>query len=394
VGTTSGGQTIMLMNTGTAPLGIAAVGVSPEFPLLSDSCNAGASVPVGGGCTLNIGFAPIAAGTRTGEITIYDDAGDSPQKIHLTGTGILEAPTVTVVHPNAAGEKLFNGTPFIIEWHAADAAIRTIDVFMSTNGGTVYTPVAGCTGLPGTARRCIWATPGPVTTKGRIRVVATDAAGNSAVDASDANFSIVSGSGVMSVSRPNTALTWLIGTMQQLKWTHNLGLNASVSVEVSRDNGATWAPVAASAQSGTASSGLLSWQVTGPATAYGRIRVSALNLPVSDISDVPFTIAAPLITVTQPNSNVNWPRGSSQTIRWTHNIGLNAPVSIDLSRDGGVTWEVLVASIPNCAATSGVFSWVVTGPLTTQGRVRVSGLSVAVSDVSNVNFRITAPVVP
>ena len=115
----------------------------------------------------------------------------------------------------------------------------------------------------------------------------------SARDASDANFSIVSGSGVITVSRPNTALTWAIGTKQQLKWIHNLGLNAWVKVEVSRDNGATWAVVAASVQSATGSTGLLPWQVTGPATSQGRIRVSALNIPVSDISNVRFRIAAP-----------------------------------------------------------------------------------------------------
>jgi hypothetical protein len=204
-------------------------------------------------------------------------------------------PVVTVLRPNAAGEKLFTGTQFVIEWNAADdVAIDTIDVFVSTNGGTTYTPVAGCVALPGTARRCIWATPCPMTTKGRIRVMATDAAGNSAMDASDANFTIVSGSGVIAVSRPNTALTWAIGTVQQLKWIHNLGLNAWVDVEVSRDNGATWALVAASVKSGTGSSGWLPWQVTGPATRQGRIRVSAVNVSVSDVSNVNFRITAPV----------------------------------------------------------------------------------------------------
>ena len=204
-------------------------------------------------------------------------------------------PTVRVLRPNAAGEKLFTGTQFTIEWNADDdIAIDTIDVFVSTNGGAVYTPVAGCVGLPGTARRCVWAAPSPITSKGRIRVIATDAAGKSAMDASDGNFKIVSGSGVITVTRPNTAVTWAIGTVQQLKWNHNLGVNAWVSVEVSRDNGATWAVVAASVESATASSGLFPWRVTGPATSQGRIRVSALNGPVSDISNVRFRIAPPL----------------------------------------------------------------------------------------------------
>ena len=207
IGTTSSGQTVMLMNTGTAPLHIAFVLVDAEFPLLSNSCHAGASVPVGGGCTLNIAFSPAAPGLRRGVITIHDDARDSPHAIDLTGLARrrvdLRPPTVTVVRPNAADETLFTTTPFTIRWNAADnIAVERMDVFVSTNGGKAYTPVAGCTGLPGTARDCMWATPGPVTTRGRIRVVATDAAGNSAADASDANFSIVRGHGVITVSRP------------------------------------------------------------------------------------------------------------------------------------------------------------------------------------------------
>ena len=128
-------------------------------------------------------------------------------------------------------------------------------------------------------------------------------------------------------------------------------MNARVNVEVSRDNGATWALVAASVQSGTGSSGRLRWPVTGPATTRGAYESARSNGPVSDISNVPFTIAPPLITVTRPNGNVNWTTGSSQTIRWTHNLGLDAPMSIELSRDGGTTWEVLVASTPQPPVT-------------------------------------------
>src|SRR2546426_1040597 len=38
-------------------------------------------------CTINVTFTPIATGTRTGAITITDDASDSPQTVSLTGTG-------------------------------------------------------------------------------------------------------------------------------------------------------------------------------------------------------------------------------------------------------------------------------------------------------------------
>jgi hypothetical protein len=60
-----------------------------------------------------------------------------------------------------------------------------------------------------------------------------------------------------------------------------------------------------------------------------------------------------------------------------------------LSRDGGATWSVVVASRVNSANASGTYSWTVTGPATTTGRVRVSWVGDAtVTDISNVNFQI------
>jgi len=297
LGTTSGSQTVILTNTGAAPLSIGGVLVNAEFPLLGSSCRRGTSVPVGGSCTLAIAFSPGGIGIRTGAVIIRDDAGDSPQAIRLTGLGTQQVdvtpPTVRVVRPNTAGEKLFTATPFTIRWDAADdVALGRMDVFVSTNGGAVYTPVRGCAGLPGTARECTWTTPGPVTTRGRIRVVATDAAGHSAADVSDANFSIVSGHAVISVTRPNTALTWPIGTTQQLTWTQNLGINAPVSIELSRDGGSTWERLAAPVSSSSATSGTFGWRVTGPPTTHGRIRVSGLDVAVGDVSNVNFRITA------------------------------------------------------------------------------------------------------
>ena len=304
-------------------------------------------------------------------------------------------PTVTVLRPNAAGERLFTGTPFVIEWTAADNdQIASIDVLASIDGGSNYDPVPGCTGLSGATRRCTWMSPGPITSRARIALVVTDASGNVGSDISDADASILSGAAVISVSQPNTALTWAIGTTQQIKWTHNLGANSWVSVELSRDDGATWTAIAATVQNATASSGVVTWTVTSPATTRGRVRVSALNAPIADVGDVAFTIATPVITVTQPNTNVPWVIGSTQTIRWTHNLGLNTPMEIALSRNAGATWTTLAASVPNSGSTTGSYTWVVTGGATTQARIRVTwrpAVGPAVKDVSDVNFRIVNP---
>jgi hypothetical protein len=125
-------------------------------------------------------------------------------------------------------------------------------------------------------------------------------------------------------------------------------------------------------------------------TTQALVRVSPSdNAPDGDVSNVPFTLAAPTITVTSPNTNVNWAMGSIHNLTWTHNLGMAETVQIELSRDGGTTWSVFAAAAANTANTSGAFSWTTTGPATTSARIRVTWSSQpAVSDTSNVNFRI------
>jgi hypothetical protein len=61
-------------------------------------------------------------------------------------------------------------------------------------------------------------------------------------------------------------------------------------------------------------------------------------------------------------------------------------VKIELSRDGGTSWTAL-ASTPN----DGSHSWTVSGPATTQVRIRVSSVAnPTVADVSNVDATIEA----
>jgi hypothetical protein len=82
--------------------------------------------------------------------------------------------------------------------------------------------------------------------------------------------------------------------------------------------------------------------------------------------------------------------GSTQTIAWTHDLGAGSTVALDVSRDGGVTWSTIAASVTNAGATSGSYAWVVNGPATTSARVRARSTSGSASDVSDSNFTIAA----
>ena len=96
VNTTSGPQTVVLSNSGTATLNIATITVtgvnSGDF---AQTNNCGVAVPAGGNCAIEITFSPTASGTRLAAIALADDAGSGLQSVGLSGAAGL-APWVTV----------------------------------------------------------------------------------------------------------------------------------------------------------------------------------------------------------------------------------------------------------------------------------------------------------
>jgi len=93
VNTISLSQNVLLRNMGSAALTIASVTVSGDFDFVQTN-NCFGTVAGGSRCTVSVSFAPIARGSRTGTLTIADNASGSPHTIALTGNGI--APAVTL----------------------------------------------------------------------------------------------------------------------------------------------------------------------------------------------------------------------------------------------------------------------------------------------------------
>jgi len=93
VNTISAGQKITLTNTGTASVSITSIAASGDFDQIN-TC--GTSVAAGASCSITVKFKPTTLNTRTGSITVTDNATSSPQTVSLTGTGtyIQLAPTL------------------------------------------------------------------------------------------------------------------------------------------------------------------------------------------------------------------------------------------------------------------------------------------------------------
>lgn len=97
VGTTSPAQTATLSNGGTAPLTIGTISTGgSEFAVTGGSCAAGGSVAAGASCSVNIGFAPSAAGARSASLVVTHNASGAQSTSSLSGTGVALNPVIGV----------------------------------------------------------------------------------------------------------------------------------------------------------------------------------------------------------------------------------------------------------------------------------------------------------
>jgi hypothetical protein len=88
VGTTTTAKSVTVANTGSSTLNISSIVVSGDFAPVTSTKPCGSTLAAGANCIIKVTFTPTQLGTRTGNITINDNASNSPQTVPLSGTGI------------------------------------------------------------------------------------------------------------------------------------------------------------------------------------------------------------------------------------------------------------------------------------------------------------------
>jgi hypothetical protein len=221
-----------------------------------------------------------------------------------------------------------------------------------------------------------WKVQGATTKSARIRI--SSFLYPSIQATSTSNFSIT---GRITLLSPNGGDIWTAGNTHKIQWDSE-SVTGNIKIELSQNGGKTWTTAVAS----TPNTGEATWTVKSSATVAARIRVRSLITPsVVDASDANFTIIGQ-INVTTPNGGESWPVGSTQTIKWKP-ISVKGNAKIELSRDGGTTWETIADSTPN----SGSMKWKVQGPATLTARIRVTSvLDPTITDTGDADFRITS----
>lgn len=177
-GTTSSAKPVTLSNTSSGTLAISGITASGDF---GQSNNCGSSVLPGNSCVINVTFTPTAAGSRTGTLTVTDNAPGSPQTVSLSGTGTDFSITVASGSSSGAsvtagqtgsytltlgGSQGFNGMVTIACTGAPQSstcAVTPNSVALNGTSGTNVTVSVATTAHSMASRRPLWPPLGPST---------------------------------------------------------------------------------------------------------------------------------------------------------------------------------------------------------------------------------------
>ena len=110
VGTTSAEQTVTVTNIGNANLNFAGLTITGDFQCFAQTagcaipnqvtanppCAAASPLAPSASCDISVDFTPTATGTRSGTLSIADNAANTPQAVNLTGTGTSSSGGLTI----------------------------------------------------------------------------------------------------------------------------------------------------------------------------------------------------------------------------------------------------------------------------------------------------------
>ncbi|HZC06970.1 MAG TPA: N,N-dimethylformamidase beta subunit family domain-containing protein, partial [Ktedonobacterales bacterium] len=130
IGTTSGGQTVQLTNSGTADLSITSISVAgtnaADFAQANTCPTGSATLAAGANCAITVNFSPTSSGTRTASIAIADNAAGSPQSVALSGSGVSATDPAVTLNPTSVN---FGGQNI-----GSTSAPQTVTLTNSGNG--------------------------------------------------------------------------------------------------------------------------------------------------------------------------------------------------------------------------------------------------------------------
>ena len=356
-GSSSNPVPVTLTNTGGVTLTITSIksgGADPQD--FTETNNCGTSVAAGGQCTINVTFKPTRNGKRTGNITISDNAANSPQTVSLTG--VAQNSPVSFTPPNIVFPNQLIGTTSAPQTVTLNYVGKTALVIKSlgiagTNGSDfVQTNTCGTGIQPGSS--CTFAvtfTPSAAFARDSVIVMQDNAQGNTHLIGLAGNG--ISG-GVASLNP--TTLTFarrLIGTTSPAQ-TATLSNNgtaplaissvaaagdfaqtnncpASLGVGSSCEINVTFTPSYSATRTGwvtvnlTDPASLVTLNLTGSANLSAPVAVSPLITSITTSQSVSYTATLSGVQTSNVTWSVNGVIGGNSTVGTISSAGLYTP---------------------------------------------------------------------
>ena len=150
VGVTGSAKTVTLTNTGSVTLNFASIAISGDFSQAPASKACGSALLKGASCKIAVNFTPTQTGLRTGTLSIYDNASNSPQTVPLSGTGGAQA-TLTPVSATYPAQTTGSSSPAKVFTLTNHLKVTLSSVSISTSGDfSVSTTTCGTSVPAGT----------------------------------------------------------------------------------------------------------------------------------------------------------------------------------------------------------------------------------------------------
>jgi hypothetical protein len=145
VGVTSASQNVTLSNDQTQTLNVNSISFTGANPGdFSQTSNCTPTVLADGTCTISVTFAPTALGSRSATLTVNDNAGNSPQTVAVSGTGVSTAVTLspaTIPFANQAAGS--TSSPTLVTLVNSGGIPLTVNSITASGG---FTQTNGCAG--------------------------------------------------------------------------------------------------------------------------------------------------------------------------------------------------------------------------------------------------------
>jgi len=331
------------------------------------------------------------------QVMATDAAGNASSYVQSAATfTVLTTPAdVSLLVPSDAGITWYGGTPEDITFRGYNTNSPSLSYKFgySTDDGTSWSDnYTVSSTVKDTDLTEEWMVPYVRSTTCKIRMFATDLAGNDGQATSASNFTIADNlPPTVTVSSPAGGETWYEGTGGTIEWnaTDLVAGNLNTTLHYSTDN-VTWSNIAALGGL-TQGDQTHAWTATGLDGDY-YIRVTAVDLASTPNTGYGysglFTITDddtdPTCSITSPTSSSSWPAGTCHDITWTADDETSTTLSILIQYIQGGTQPI--TTLRGVATGSGSYTWPV--PLGAIGND--TQVKLTVTDESSNSYAVTS----